>query len=293
MFHSSFISHLQDKFSNFFSSHTIIYNHSPVPGGDINQAFLLETNQGKFLIKVNAAIYGLDMFEKEARGLLHLAGTKALRVPMPLFDGKYHQEIFFVMEYIESGTASEDYWELFGKGIAELHNHSNTDYGFEHNNFIGSLAQLNNKHNTWVDFYAHERLIPLAKKANKKGVLENEHVDAIESLSSKLSSIFPKDKPALLHGDLWSGNFMVDQNGSPVVFDPAVYYGNREMDIAMSLLFGGFDNRFYAAYQHYNPLQTGWEERLNLCQLYPLLVHLTLFGGGYHEKVVNIIKQYR
>ena len=292
MFHSSFINFLQNKFTDFFLSATHIHNYSPVPGGDINQAFLLETNQGRFLIKVNAALYGLDMFEKEVKGLLQLADTKGLRVPMALFDGKYHQELFFVMEYIAQGNPSENFWEHFGEGMAKLHTHSNTHFGFEHNNYIGKLSQQNNKHETWPEFYANERLIPLAHKANKRGVLENDDVHLIEKISTKLSSIFPDEKPALLHGDLWSGNFMADEQGNPVIFDPAVYFGNREMDIAMSLLFGGFDDRFYASYHHHNPLQPGWEERINLCQLYPLLVHLTLFGGSYYGQVADIIKRY-
>ncbi|PVD51857.1 hypothetical protein DC498_12455 [Terrimonas sp.] len=293
MFHSSFVTYLQEKFTGFFSSDTIIYKHTPVTGGDINQAFLLETSQGRFLIKINAAMYGLDMFEKEAKGLLQLADTKSLRVPMPLFDGKYHQELFFVMEYIEQGPQVNDFWELFGEGIANLHTNSNAYFGLAYNNFIGSLTQPNNTHETWADFYAKERLMPLAHKANKRGVLTNEYIEQVEKIGNKLSSIFPDEKPALLHGDLWSGNFMADEKGNPVIFDPAVYYGNREMDIAMSLLFGGFDDAFYDAYNAHYPLQPGWQERVGLCQLYPLLVHLTLFGGSYYERVVEIIKQYR
>lgn len=292
MFHSSFVNHLQERLTGFFSSETTILSHTPVQGGDINQAFLLETSQGKFLIKINAAMYGLDMFEKEAKGLLHLAEAKSLRVPMPLLDGKYHQELFFVMEYIEPGAPAENFWELFGEGIAKLHTNSNEYFGFEHNNFIGSLAQSNNRHDAWAEFYSSERLIPLAHKANKRGVLENEYVELVEKISARLGSIFPEEKPALLHGDLWSGNFMADAKGDPVIFDPAIYYGNREMDIAMSLLFGGFDNAFYASYNHHHPLQPGWEERVDLCQLYPLLVHLTLFGGSYHGRVVDIVKRY-
>ncbi|MCC6289074.1 MAG: fructosamine kinase family protein [Chitinophagaceae bacterium] len=292
MFHSSFINHLQDRLSGFFSSTTIINNHTPVQGGDINQAFLLETNQGRFLIKINAAMYGLDLFEKEAKGLLQLADAKSLRVPMPLLDGKYHQQLFFVMEYIEQSKPSGNFWEILGEGMAKIHLNSNEHFGFAHNNFIGSLAQSNTVHTTWADFYAHERLIPLARKAHKRGVLESEYVEAIEKIGSSLSSIFPAEKPALLHGDLWSGNFMADEKGNPVIFDPAVYYGNREMDIAMSLLFGGFDDKFYASYHHHYPLQPGWESRIKLCQLYPLLVHLALFGGGYHEKVVEVIQHY-
>ncbi len=293
MLHPQFIDHLQQRFTDFFESTTEIQGHTPVHGGDISQSFMLETNRGRFLIKVNAAIFGLDMFEKEARGLIHLADTGALKVPRPLFDGKFHQQIFLVMEYVDHGSPADDFWENFGEGIAKLHYNTAAQFGLEYDNFLGKLTQKNTPGDTWSDFYAHQRVLRLVNKANQKGLLEAEHVKQAEKLSGGLSSLFPAEKPALLHGDLWKGNFIAGANGYVAIYDPAIYYGSREMDIAMAKLFGGFDDRFYASYHYHFPLEAGWEERLPVCQLYPLLVHLLLFGGQYKRMVTEILEKYR
>lgn len=292
MLHSRFTEHLTQRFTDFFSDTTSIHNHIPVHGGDINQAFMLETSKGKFLIKINSALFGLDMFEKEARGLITLADAGCIKVPRPLFDGKFHQQIFLVMEYIDTGNPAENFWDNFGERIACLHHQTGNNHGLDYPNYIGKIVQPNFTHDNWPVFYANERILHFADKALSKNLIDNEQMKEIEKLSGKFSDIFPEEKPSLLHGDLWSGNFMEASNGLAAIFDPAVYYGNREMDIAMSLLFGGFDRKFYEAYQYHFPLQQGWEQRVELCQLYPLLVHLILFGGHYHQQVMDVIKKY-
>lgn len=292
MLHTRLIEHLQERFTDFFSDNTTIHNHSPVHGGDINQAFMLETDKGKFLIKINSALFGLDMFEKEARGLITLADTGCIKVPRPLFDGKFHQQIFLVMEYIDKGSPAEHFWTDFGERLACLHHKTGESHGLDYPNYIGRLVQPNYAHDNWPVFYANERIRSLADKALSKGLLDAGQMAAVENLSGKFGEIFPEEKPSLLHGDLWNGNFIVASNGLAAIFDPALYYGNREMDIAMSLLFGGFDSKFYDAYQYHFPLQQGWEERVELCQLYPLLVHLILFGGHYHQRVMEVVNKY-
>jgi len=292
MFHPRFTAHLEQQFTGFFQEQTAIYNYTPVHGGDINQAFMLETGKGKFLIKVNAAMFGPDMFEKETWGLITLADTGCIKVPRPLFDGKYHQQIFLVMEYIDKGTPAGNFWDDFGKSLACLHHHEGEHYGLGYPNYIGRLVQPNDAHDNWAVFYAQERILNLSDKAAAKGLLDTAHLSAIEKLAAKFADIFPVEKPSLLHGDLWSGNFMVASDGRAAIYDPAIYYGHREMDIAMTLLFGGFDREFYDAYHYHYPLQSGWKERVELCQLYPLLVHLLLFGGHYRSSVIEIIRKY-
>ncbi|HRN55725.1 MAG TPA: fructosamine kinase family protein [Agriterribacter sp.] len=292
MLHVSLLEHLQQRFTDFFSSSTSIYQYKAVYGGDINRCFLLETSKGNFFIKVNASIFGLDMFEKEAMGLILLADTGAVKIPRPLFNGKFNQQIFLVIEYIDPGRPAPDFWESFGRSLAQLHYNSAPQFGLHYNNYIGKLTQSNRQHSSWNAFFSAERLFPLVHKAYEKGMLEPGHVAAAEQISGKLHTLFPEEQPSLLHGDLWNGNFIAAANGEAALFDPAVYFGSREMDMAMSLLFGGFDTRFYEAYEHHFPLQPGWRQRVALCQLYPLLVHLLLFGGSYRERVVETLGQY-
>jgi fructosamine-3-kinase len=141
-------------------------------------------------------------------------------------------------------------------------------------------------------FYAFNRLLPLIRLAYDQQIVEKSMVQQVEALCKQLPQLFPVEPPALLHGDLWSGNFMVGSNGRACVYDPAVYYGHREMDLAMTRLFGGFDTRFYYAYQAVYPLQPEWQQRIGICQLYPLLVHLVLFGGNYYGSIKEILQSY-
>ncbi len=293
MLSESLLEHLQQRFTDFFSSPSIIHHYQAVYGGDINKCFKLKTDKGDFFVKVNASLFGLDMFEKEARGLLQLIKAESIKVPMPLFDGKFHQQIFLVLEYIESGQPTTRFWETFGESIARLHSSTHEQFGLEHNNYIGKLTQSNKQHSLWMDFFALERILPLVKRAHESGLLNNEHVSDAERICSKLKEIFSEEPPALVHGDLWKGNFVTGTDGQAAIFDPAVYYGNREMDIAMSLLFGGFDEKFYDSYNYYFPLKSGWQDRVALCQLYPLLVHLLLFGGDYRSNVIEILEKYK
>lgn len=293
MLHTSFVEHLQDRFTDFFSVPTSIHGNQDIFGGDTNRSFLLETDKAPFFIKINASMFGLDMFEKEARGLIQLADTGVIKVPRPLFDGRFKQQIFLVIEYVERGEAAADFWENFGESLSRLHLHTAEYFGLHENNYIGKLQQSNKQHNRWADFYAQERILPLVIRAGERNLLDRKDVEAAMQICTRFHELFPEERPALLHGDLWSGNFLVANNGYAAIFDPAIYYGHREMDLAMTRLFGGFEERFYESYQYHSPLQPGWKERVALCQLYPLLVHLLLFGGQYKERVEEIIHQYR
>lgn len=289
---TQFVHHLEERFNDFFREPTHIYSNIPVHGGDINQCFLLETSRGKYFMKVNASLFGLDFFEKEARSLVILANAGAIRVPRPLFDGKFHQQVYLVMEYLEKGNPASNFWQNFGESIAELHKHTQENFGLSFQNYIGRLHQQNNAHAKWADFYKAERINFLVEKARNRNLLSPEEISLAEKIYEKIDQLIPEEKPALLHGDLWKGNFIVQENGLAAVFDPAVYYGHREMDLAMAQLFGGFDDQFFEAYHANFPLQPGWINRMDIFQLYPLMAHLLLFGGPYHAQVVSILKKY-
>lgn len=291
--HTRFLSHLEERFTGFFGREVRILGASDVAGGDINQCRMLETTAGRFFLKANAGLFGLDLFEKEARGLVTLANAGELRVPRPLFDGRFHQQVYLVMEWLERGPVSEGYWRWFGTALARLHRHGGPDFGFDHDNYIGRLHQSNKRHARWSDFMAQERILPLARKAFDRQLLSKEDFDRAETLCGRLASIIPDEPPALLHGDLWSGNCMCLADGGPALFDPAVHLGHRETDIAMTILFGGFDESFYRSYEESHPLAPGWRERVGLFQIHPLLVHLLLFGGGYRQRVSGLLQEWQ
>jgi fructosamine-3-kinase len=196
------------------------------------------------------------------------------------------------MEFIKSSDRKKDFWMAFGQRLAGLHRHTNEKFGLDHDNFIGSLPQKNNFHDEWPSFFIEERLEVQIRLAKDHSLLSKTDIQNFEYLFNQLNQIFPDEPPALIHGDLWSGNFMVDEKGEPCIIDPAVYYGHREMDIAMSRLFGGFDRLFYESYNREFPMEPGWEERMDICNLYPLMVHVNLFGEGYLGSVRRIIGRF-
>lgn len=283
--------YVAEKLSVHFNQSIEIRSHQQAFGGDINKTFHLQTNIGSFFLKLNDDTLK-DMFEKEFYGLQLLYQTKTIKIPKPIIDGSFENQIFLITEFIQKGSLSENFWQTFAHQLAALHKNSNEQFGLSDNNYIGSLRQQNNFCSTWSEFYTTQRILPLIQLAFSQNKCSKADVELTEKLCSSFDKLFPEEKPALIHGDLWSGNFISDLNGEPVIYDPAVYYGNREMDIAMSLLFGGFDKRFYEYYNKVFPLLPNWNERIKLCELYPLLIHLILFGGHYYNKVIEIIKAY-
>jgi fructosamine-3-kinase len=233
------------------------------------------------------------MFEKEAKGLEILRGAGALEVPETVLFGENDDTAFLVLKRIKSAPKKPEFWEDFGRKLAELHRNENNKFGLDHDNYIGSLVQINGFCDTWSEFFITKRLEVQIRTARNSGMLSGWIIKAFDSFFNKVEEIFPEENPALIHGDLWGGNFMVNSDGEPVIIDPAVYYGHREMDLGMSKLFGGFDNRFYEAYNSAFPLEKGWEKRLDYCNLYPLMVHVNLFGGGYLGSVETVLRKFR
>ncbi len=263
-----------------------------VGGGCINETLSLKTNVGKYFIKYNSAATFPGMFEKEAAGLKMLANTKTIDIPGIITAAETGNYAYLLLQYIENGVSTRNFWNEFGTKLADLHRNTSDYFGLDHDNYIGSLVQKNTLHPDFLSFFIAERIEPQLKEARNKGAFSLSETRYFGSLFNTLHNIIPVEKPALVHGDLWSGNFMVNASGSPCLIDPAVYYGYREVDIAMTLLFGGFQPEFYTAYNQAWPMEKGWQKRMDIFNLYPLLAHVNLFGGSYARQVLQIIRQF-
>lgn len=264
--------------------HARIVSRDAVSGGDINSAWhvTLQPDHGAtfdVFVKTNASP-PQGMFISEAKGLAFLAQAKAMRTPTVLASG----EDFLALEWIQGGQRAPDFDERFGHGLAALHRSECAVFGLDHQNFIGRLPQDNAAviPNTWAQFYSERRLHPQVQMAAKASRLPHALIKRIDSLCARLPELVgPPEPPARLHGDLWAGNHAVDEHGLPVLIDPAVYAGHREVDLALMRLFGGYGPRVFAAYNDAFPLDPQHEQRVPLYQLYYLLVHVNLFGGSY------------
>lgn len=264
----------------------------PVKGGDINLAFRASVSDGRvFFIKYNDLPEAYDMFRAEALGLALIGAPRVIATPKVFLQGTSELgEAYLVMEYFEPGTRNKLFWETFGRQLADLHGVTSAQFGFAHNNYIGSLPQRNHRHDSWEDFYSEERLRPQLWLARHQEKLEKRDEQALEKLIGRLKQICPVEQPALIHGDLWAGNFICCRStGRAVLIDPATSFAHREMDLAMAHLFGGFEESFFNAYQEYWPLNPGFKERMPIYQLYYLLVHVNLFGGQYIEKYRAVV----
>ncbi len=274
-----------------------ITSHRPVIGGDISQGFCVTGEHGKLMLKLNEAGKYPGMFERESEGLHWLAKAAGLKVPAVKNIGIHMHCQYMWLEWMDAGTPGKSFWEDLAIGLGKIHRQTSELFGWHSNNYIGSLVQLNDRSPKWSLFYAAQRIMPLVVLLYNSKVFNDATVKDAESMCNRLPGLFPTEPPALLHGDLWSGNFMAvaseDGGVVPAVFDPAVYFGHREMDLGMSLLFGGFDNRFYASYESNFDLDKQWRKRVSLTQLYPLLVHAVLFGGSYISRCKTIFEEWR
>lgn len=260
-------------------------------GGSINEAFRLEAGGRAYFLKLNRS-GPAELMTAEAQGLQLLRDAGPLRVPEVVAQGGAGGAAYLLLAFVEEGARSPSFWQQFGEGLAALHRHSAPQFGLSHDNFIGSLPQANARRDNWQDFYGSQRLRPQMRLARQSGRLGLAAEEQMERLISRLPELCPEEPPALAHGDLWSGNFLADKQGLPWLIDPAVSYAHREMDLAMSLLFGGFEARFYQAYETVYPTAPGFRSRVPVYQLYYLLVHINLFGGQYVQAVRRILQMF-
>lgn len=268
-----------------------IVAEQPVGGGCIADSRLLRTASGrKLFMKTYSG--NAEMCLAEAGGLRALTATKTLYIPEVLFV----DASCLVLEYIESGAPTASFFTCFGHAFAALHKHENgrDTYGFSENNFLGNTPQINTPAADWATFFWENRLLYQLRLAEKKRLANADLSAAFARLETKFYDLLAgsEEPPTLLHGDLWSGNFMVTAASEPCLIDPAAYYGHREADLAMTKLFGGFSNAFYLAYEETYPLAAGHERRLGLYKLYHIMNHLNLFGGSYAGQASSLLHEY-
>ena len=262
---------------------------SQLGGGSINSVFLVELEKSKIVLKINDSLRFPGMFENEKKGLLKL-NASGVQTPQVIFERSKDNLAFLALEYIPNGNFGN--WELFGEKLAALHTNKNEFFGLDYDNYIGSLRQINKKENNWKDFYSNQRLLHLTKFAFDKELLSKVDSKKMEELCYKLDTYVPFTEPSLIHGDLWSGNLIFDEQGKPVFIDPAIYYGHPEMDWAMLSLFGSYPETAMKSYCNIIPLENNYFEREKIYQLYPLLVHLILFGRSYYRDISETLNFY-
>jgi protein-ribulosamine 3-kinase len=267
------------------------YRLNSIGGGSINDAYQLQSGQQSYFIKLNRPQLSA-MFEAEALGLEEMRALNCVRIPEVICHGQTAEHSYIVLEYIKLGNLRGQASQRLGIQLAQLHRHSQPYYGWQINNTIGSTPQHNNREHDWMSFWQQHRLGQQLKFASKNGFgsrLQDKGELLLENLHLFFETYTPL--PALLHGDLWGGNAGVDPQGNPVIFDPACYYGDRETDIAMTELFGGFGADFFATYQTEYPLDSGYKTRKTLYNLYHILNHINLFGSSYVGQAEDMLEK--
>ena len=272
----------------------VISSFNSIGGGCINNASKIETTIGIFFLKWNEKCEA-DIFIREAEGLQELkrAAGDSLIIP-EVFAAKQVDGTpgFLVLEFIENSRSSSDFEERLGRGLAKIHQFTNSQFGFYNNNYCGATLQNNLWNKSWIEFFRDNRLQFLLNLIDKERPLPVAEMVIYEKLLNRISGLIPNESvPVLIHGDLWSGNFMISDNG-PALIDPASYYADREMEFAIMTMFGGFSQKFYNAYSEVNPLPADWKHRNSLYQLYHVLNHYYLFGGGYRIQALQIAKSF-
>ncbi|MGF1481685.1 MAG: fructosamine kinase family protein [Cyanophyceae cyanobacterium] len=266
-----------------------IDNYRSVSGGCINQGYALVGNGNTYFVKLNQAERA-EMFCSEALSLQQMLATHTIRVPKPICWGVADSSSYIVMEWLDFGRGTTESWAEMGRKLASLHRVQGASrFGWDQDNTIGSTPQINTWTDSWADFFAEHRIGYQLRLAQRRGGNFPEFGEAITAVQACLARRNPQ--PSLVHGDLWSGNAAVTESGEPIILDPATYWGDREVDIAMTELFGGFPAAFYRGYSNQWPLDEGYQQRKTVYNLYHILNHFNLFGGGYGAQANRMMRQ--
>jgi len=266
---------------------------SPVGGGSINETFQLQTPHASFFVKCNNASKFPHLFKSEAYGLKTLKEKNIISIPNVIDQFETNGYQVLLLEWIQEGKRIPTFWKHFGEQLARLHHEHSAHFGLDQDNYMGSVPQKNQYTKEWESFYIQFRITPLLSMCVEKRLLTSRHIELFNNLFKKIGTIFNHEPPSLLHGDLWSGNFLCNQQHQPVLIDPAIYYGHRSVDLGMTTLFGGFHETFYDAYHYHFPLPPNYKEQWKVCNLYPLLIHLFLFGRSYLSSIESTLQDFQ
>ena len=264
----------------------------PVSGGDISTALKITSGADQFFCKYQAGDTGYSMLKAEKEGLEAIAAAGFIKTPRAIHLSKMDTGGYLLLEFIESKSPAEKDMMQLGLQLAGLHTVKAGSFGWERDNFIGSLPQYNARADKWAGFYTSSRLLPQMKMAYDKGLLSKREIPPADKIEITIKDICSPCEPSLIHGDLWGGNFLIAKNGTPYLIDPSTSYSHPGMDIAMSLLFGGFSSSFYHAYEESSDHPMPGNTEIELYQLYYLLVHLNIFGASYASSVRGIVRRY-
>ena len=293
MINNLVLQQVEKKLTLKFGEDVIVNNSTVLSGGCINHASKIETNVGSFFLKWNSNCQE-DIFLREAESLQELKKAVGDYLTVPeVFAAKNVDSTtgFLVLEFLQSSYGAGNDKEL-GKGLAVLHQFTSSEFGFYNNNYCGATLQNNNRNKSWTEFFINNRLLFLLELIQNERPLPASEINVYEKLISRIPHLIPANSvPVLIHGDLWSGNYMRTNKGFALI-DPASYYADREMEFGIITMFGGFSSRFYAAYNEVHPLPSDWKQRNLLYQLYHVLNHYYLFGGGYQSQALSIAKRY-
>ena len=286
---------LADAVRDLFGNGRSIAGRKRIAGGDINEACALVLDDGTTVFMKYNSPGAFSNFEAEAIGLEEIAGSCTIESAGLLGLGKDQTCSFLLQEFIAGGPRIKDYWQTFARELAAMHKapvlHTEVGYGFFMDNYIGMRKQINTPHDRWIPFFRDCRLKPQFEAAAEYfGPSESREIEYL--LSHLDRYLVEPERPSLVHGDLWAGNHITGNDGKGWLIDPAVYYGHPEADLAMTELFGGFPDSFYEAYKEFGNLSPGYKDRRDLYNLYQLLNHLNMFGGGYYSAVRNILNRY-
>lgn len=263
----------------------------PVGGGCINDCYRITAGQDQIFCKVNSAKKFPHLFEKEKKGLALLSqGSITVPAVLDLFEAGDEQVL--LLEWVEAGERTERFWKNFGTRLAALHTVQHQQYGLDDDNYMGSIVQKNKYTESWSQFFQQHRLQPLLSSCVENRLLGTAEINKFGKLFPKLPSIFDEHPPCLIHGDLWSGNFMCNKKEEPVLIDPACYFGHPSVDLGMTTLFGGFRPAFYEAYAYHKHLPKNHQEQWKVANLYPLLIHLLLFGSIYLPQIRKTLEDF-
>lgn len=281
-----------NRLKNLF--HVSQLSPSSISGGSINEAYTFNVGNVKYFVKFNEAGSYPKIIDHEVTGLRAIADIDVIRTPEILLFERIEKYELLVLPFIGSGRRSTGFWQTFGRQLAQLHIEAKAErYGWYHDNYIGILIQSNKWHHDFHEFWINERIDPQVRQAIDRKLLLKADLKLFQRLYNQVNSIFPSSTPSLVHGDLWSGNFIGNDVSGPVLIDPAIHYSHFETDLAFTHLFGGFDPAFYRSYEEVNTVEPEFNDRKGIYNLYPFLVHLNLFGSAYYRSVKQTISQFK